>query len=84
MTTVSLQQRKQKRSEADKKYSATGDLVIKVIEMQHENDQRLIELEEKRMKFEDNGVAYKKCGWGDKLSVSKMWGGRYVHVYTMY
>ena len=47
----SLQQRKRKRSEADQIDSATGDLAIKVIEMQHENDQRLIELEEKRMQF---------------------------------
>ena len=53
-TTPVLQQpRKRKRSKIEKIESVTGELINKFIEVQQNSDRLMIELEEKRLKFEE-------------------------------
>ena len=52
-TPVMLQPRKRKRSKNEKMESLNGEIVDKLVDAQRNSDRVLVELEEKRLKFEE-------------------------------
>ena len=53
-TPVLLRHRKRQRSKADKVDSCTTEMITKLVKVQEQSDQRLIELEERRIAFEEH------------------------------